>query len=251
MGENNDVDTRSALSGTGERLRAVADRLHGGNKSELARSLGMQPSSFSKYTDGRRRPGAVVLEKLSRLGVNINWLLTGTGAMLASGVGGSSLSIRDEPQERGESRSPPGADSSDPRVHEVPLVRIQEEPDNTLRLIETGQSEWVRDSFIQEEYGVRPALLRDFRIFGDSMADTIRPGNRVRAVLWDCRSPNDGTICIFQSPISLLIRRVRLKDEAVALVADNPDVPDQKIGPEKWETEYEPIARILEVRRAL
>lgn len=252
MGENNDINFESTLAETGDRLRAVADRLYEGNKSELARSLGMQPSSFSKYTDGRRRPGAVVLEKLARLGVNLNWLLTGSGRMLA-GTGEaptSALSLRDETFDT-EPKTTPPEDGTESLFQEVPLVRIQEGENGALRLVETGGSEWIRYAFIQEEYGVRPTLLRDFRISGDSMSDTIRPGDRVRTVLWDCRSPNDGTIGIFRGPISLLVRRVRLKNGNVLLVADNPSVPDQKVSREAWVREYDPIARVLEVRRAL
>lgn len=155
----------------------------------------------------------------------------------------------DFPDER-QSVTPPKRDP-DSQLHQIPLVRIREDPDGTLRLVETHRAEWVSDVFIREEYGVRPALLRDFQISGDSMVDTIRPGDRVRAVLWTCRAPNDGTICILRGPVSLMVRRIRLRDEGVLLVADNPDVSDQKIGPEKWEEGYEPIARVLEVRRAL
>lgn len=252
MGESKNLANESRLSGTGDRLRAVADRLHGGNKSELARSLGMKPASFSKYLDGNRRPGAVVLEKLSRLGVNINWLLTGAGSMLGGTVVSSPTRSSDTPEIPEERPSVSSSKNApDSQFHQIPLVRIREDPDGTLRLVETNRSEWVSDAFIREEYGVRPALLRDFRISGDSMVDTIRPGDRLRAVLWNCRAPNDGTICILRGPVSLMVRRFRLMDEGVLLVADNPDVSDQKISPEKWEEDYEPIARVLEVRRAL
>lgn len=253
MGQNQNIGNESSLSKTGDRLRAVADRLHAGNKSELARSLGMKPSSFSKYLNGNRRPGAVILEKLSRMGVNVNWLLTGTGAMIAGTVKTSPRQSRnkgeaqDDPQSVSESEN----DYIEGQLHQIPLVRIREDPDEGLQLIETDRSEWVSYPFIQREYGVRPELLRDFRISGDSMVDTIRPGDRVRAVLWDCLTPNDGTVCFLRGPVSLLLRRIRLKDETVLLVADNPEVPDQEVSQEKWLNDYEPIARVLEVRRAL
>lgn len=102
-------------------------------------------------------------------------------------------------------------------------------------------------SFIQQEYGVRPELLRDVRISGDSMVGTIRPGDRARMVLWDCKTPNDGTVYFLR----LLFRRVRLKDQAVMLMANNPEVPNQEIPRKKWVEGYEPIACVLEVQRAL
>lgn len=253
MGENKAIHEEGGLEGTGDRLRAVADRLHGGNKSELARSLGMKPSSFAKYLNGGRRPGAVVLEKISRLGVNVDWLLTGEGAMLDRF---SQLSPgRSTPPDQGEATVEEKEDvdcgGRNHDFHKIPLVRIREDPEEGLRLIETGQAEWVDETTLRQEHGVQPGLLRDFRVTGDSMRNAMKPGDRVRAVLWDCRSPNDGTICILRGPVSLLIRRVRLRGAEVLLVADNPDVPDRRVDREEWEADYEPIARILEVRHRL
>lgn len=150
-----------------------------------------------------------------------------------------------------EDREAPRPDNSDQRFHRIPLVRIREDPEEGLRLVKTGKSEWVDGATIRREYGVQPALLRDFHVTGDSMIGTLRPGDRVRAVLWDCRAPNDGTVCILRGPVSLLIRRVRLKGTEILLVADNAEVPDRSISQHQWENEYEQIARIQEVRQAL
>ncbi|MFC2085430.1 S24 family peptidase, partial [Bacteroidota bacterium] len=47
------------------------------SKAELARKLGMRPQAFQSYLDGRSYPGGQILAKLSDLGCDINWLLTG------------------------------------------------------------------------------------------------------------------------------------------------------------------------------
>ncbi|MFB6098881.1 MAG: hypothetical protein ABEK84_07210 [Salinibacter sp.] len=60
-----------------------------------------------------------------------------------------------------------------------------------------------------------------------------------------------GTVCILRGPLSLMVRRVRLTESSFLLVADNPGVPNQEVSQEQWEREFEPIARVLEVRRAL
>ena len=248
-------DTRAAQ--VGDRLRAVADRLHGGNKSDLARSLGMQPSSFSKYLDGNRRPGAVVLERLARLGVNINWLLTGDGAMLGppsllSSSMSSNSDKTDQQYEIGEGeRQEVRPEDGSQQFHRIPLVRIRDDSEEGLRLVETGRSEWVGVDTAKQQYGVDPSLLLDFHVSGDSMTPTIQPGDQVRAVLWDCRSPNDGTVCIIRGTVSFLIRRIRLSGDQVLLVGDNPEVPDREISQEEWEEDFDPIARILETRRSL
>lgn len=213
----------------------------------------MKPASFAKYLDGSRRPGAVVLEKLSQLGVNVDWVLTGDGAMLdrLPQFSPSASSTPDRAGTTGDEGEDARSGGSDLRFHRVPLVRIREDPEEGLRLVQTGQAEWVDRTTIRQEYGVKPALLRDFHVTGDSMRGTLEPGQRVRAVLWDCRAPNDGTICILRGPVSLLIRRVRLEGRSVVLVADNPDVPDRDVSRDEWEESYEKIARLLEVRQAL
>lgn len=137
------------------------------------------------------------------------------------------------------------------QYHEIPLVRIRETPDKKVRLVETARSEWLSDAFVQQTYGVSPDRLRTFRISGNSMVGTLRPGDLVRAVLWDGYPPNDGTIVIVRGPVSFLIRRVRLLGAGVVLVADNPAVPDWTLSKEQWENDYQQIARVLEVRRAL
>lgn len=67
---------------TGNRLKKIADRLYGGNHSELARKLEMKPQALAKYTKGESMPGGLILIRLYNIGVNINWFLTGEGAML-------------------------------------------------------------------------------------------------------------------------------------------------------------------------
>lgn len=67
---------------TGIRLQKIADRLYGGNRSELARKLEMKPQALAKYTKGESMPGGLILIRLYGLGVNINWFLTGEGSML-------------------------------------------------------------------------------------------------------------------------------------------------------------------------
>lgn len=64
---------------TGERFKYLADVLYKGNKSELARNLGIKPQSFSKYTAGNVTPGGNILTKANNIGVEIDWLVNGEG----------------------------------------------------------------------------------------------------------------------------------------------------------------------------
>ncbi|MEX0770552.1 MAG: helix-turn-helix transcriptional regulator [Balneolaceae bacterium] len=47
--------------------------------SELARRLEMKPQALTKYVKGESMPGGLILIRLYKLGVNINWFLTGEG----------------------------------------------------------------------------------------------------------------------------------------------------------------------------
>lgn len=137
------------------------------------------------------------------------------------------------------------------QLQKIPLVRIRKDPEEGLRLIETGRPEWVATSTVQLRYGVEPTRLRDFRVTGDSMSGTIQPGDRIRTLLSGSRPPNDGTIAILRGPTCLLMRRVRLDGTEVVLVADNPDVADLRIDQEEWESDYEQIAHVLKVRKSV
>lgn len=67
---------------SGDRLRLVADVLFSGVKAELARFLGLKPQTLSKYLSGDINMGGGFLKKLSSLGVNADWMLTGKGDMM-------------------------------------------------------------------------------------------------------------------------------------------------------------------------
>src|SRR6056297_2655842 len=105
---------------TGERLRRIAVELYGGNQSELARALGMKPPSFSKYVQGNRRPGAAVLERLSRLGVNLHWFLTGEGSVARS------TSSSAQPLSVVREETPSEIEGPDGSLHRISLVSVTE-----------------------------------------------------------------------------------------------------------------------------
>jgi len=51
-------------------------------KAEFAKMLGMSPQMLHKYINGERLPLPEILNKIRKLGCNINWLLNGEGEML-------------------------------------------------------------------------------------------------------------------------------------------------------------------------
>lgn len=233
---------------TGDRLRAVADRLCDGNKSELARSLQMKPSSFSKYLQGTRRPGATVLERISQLGVNVHWLLTGDGPMMRAASG---QAIQPLPLQSSPDMGPSELDGPDGPIHRVPLVRVTVNEDGAPQLEEIEAAEWLSASYIRRVYGVPPDQLKGFRISGNSMQSTIRPGERVRAALWRGESLTDGAVYLIYSRAGVIVRRVHLNGDEIVLGADHAGTEDLHYEADQWTERVRPIARVLEVVRSL
>lgn len=229
---------------TGKRLRQIANRLYDGNKSELARALDMKPPSFSKYVQGQRRPGTTVLKRLSRLGVNLHWFLTGEGSMMRT------PSDCSQPVSVIHAMGPSELQGPDGPLHRVPLVQVVEE-ENEIHLKEMGSAEWLSESFIQSVYGTSPDQLKSFRISGNAMEGMIEPGDRVRGVLWQGESLSDGAVYLLDSPMGVLLRRLHLNADSIKLSAENPAVSAQKISKEEWHSHYHPLARVIEVRRSV
>jgi hypothetical protein len=246
------TDENNIVEGTGERLRAVADALYDGNKSALARALDMQPGSFSKYLRETRKPGASVLGRLVRLGVNLNWLLDGEGPMLVDGSAAEADGQEADPAQM--SFTVDGV-----TFYRVPIVRVRVDGDGSLQLDERGRGEWLSRTHIRRQYGADPGRIRAFSIPCNRMAPMIRTGDRVRAHLVE-RLPSvealtDDAPYLLFGPTGVLVMRVCTTggddDGGVVLRADNPEVDDVCVSARQWGDTYRPIARVLEVIRPL
>lgn len=227
---------------TGERFRMVADELYDGNKSALARALEMQPGSFSKYVRGERRPGTAILNRLTRLGINLNWFVTGNGPMLIDST---------EPTE------PKSAFTVDSiTFRRIPLVQVRIDDGGTVQLDEVGANEWVRHSFLRRQYEVEPERVQEFQLPCNRMAPVMRPGDRVW--IYRLKRPfaadaiRDGTPYLFFGPSGIFtMRAYRRGNGSIVLTGENEQVADQEVQMEEWNEVYQPLARVLEVKRPL
>jgi phage repressor protein C with HTH and peptisase S24 domain len=271
----------------GHRLREVARVLFDGNKSELARAIEMKPSSFGKYLRGTRRPGASVLERLTRLGISVDWLLTGEGAILCESASSQQgdLPSRDAPSsQQRQSMSAAELSSLNPQFHPIPVVKPRLE-NGTFHLDEVGEPEWMSAKTIRNQYGGSPDQLRTFVITSDRMAPTIRPDERARGMLLLSSVPPDGIsnggIYLIHSTDQVLVTRLyrkrkhrtetndapseeeqrddtathsaasRNRDEEILLSSDNPEVSDETVSPEEWTADFRVVAQLLEIKRPL
>ena len=78
----------------GQRLRLFGATRFGTGKGAIttfAKALGMKPSNLHKYLANEREPGTAVLARISELGCNIHWLVSGEGEMFANNALGEEL----------------------------------------------------------------------------------------------------------------------------------------------------------------
>lgn len=136
-------------------------------------------------------------------------------------------------------------------LHRIPLVQITADDENDLRLEEMGAAEWLSEAFIREVYGVAPSQLKSFRVPGNAMSGVIEPGERVRGILWQGESLRDGAVYFLQAPTGIIVRRLHLSPEAIQLTAENTSVSPQEVSQRAWRDNYRPLARVVEVLRAL
>ncbi|HEX5393809.1 MAG TPA: helix-turn-helix transcriptional regulator [Rhodocyclaceae bacterium] len=66
-----------------DRLKALRQALSK-TQAEIADACGIPLPTWKKYEMGAREPGSSALAAMSVTGVDLHWLLTGTGAMLRS-----------------------------------------------------------------------------------------------------------------------------------------------------------------------
>ena len=67
------------------RLRYVREKM-GISQADASSKFGIPVSTYRKYETGPSEPGSDAIARISRAGINANWLLTGEGAMLLSDV---------------------------------------------------------------------------------------------------------------------------------------------------------------------
>lgn len=133
----------------------------------------------------------------------------------------------------------------------IPVIQIRKDETEGWRFEEMGAVQKLSETFVRQRYGVDPSRLREFRVSGNAMEATIRPGDRLLVAVGGRSSLVDGEICLVSSPTGVLVRRVSLRGPDVVLAADNASVSDQKVDREEWRDAYRPLARILEVLRPL
>jgi len=146
-------------------------------------------------------------------------------------------------------------DSDDLDLQKVPEVEAGAGND-VLKEVNGGlqmPKQWIR-----EAYGIRPDRLCVMRVRGDSMLNTLRPGQRLMAATWEGDEDlEDGVVYGLRGPLGFTVKRIRFdrKDgkPIIWVWSDNDEYADHRhwLTPEEFEGEYDVVAKALEVGKKL
>lgn len=103
-----------------DRLAEFRESL-GLNKTEMADRLGLKQRAYNFYEAGQRKLNPEILDKLSGLGLNLNWLTTGEGSMTLPANNGQAHRLN-----VGENAETYGTAAVTPGFPEREIVRAQE-----------------------------------------------------------------------------------------------------------------------------
>lgn len=186
-----------------DRLRLIAERM--GSASALVRRAGISHSGFQKYLAGAEPTRKVLIALADAAGVDLQWLITGRGAML-------NREHRDWPENS---------------LTLLPLYR-DGQPEECEISNAAEEEKLVQLAFCREwlgKHGFNPEHLATMRVEGDSMEPTMRSGD----TLVVDRQPGrivDGELYVIRDNGSLLIKRLqRQLGGKVKLISDNLKYP--------------------------
>ncbi|MEI9689548.1 helix-turn-helix transcriptional regulator [Kosakonia cowanii] len=218
--------------GFSERL-AQAMSHAGYTQGGLAKAVGMAQSSVNKLLNNANSSRKTV-EIASVLGVRPEWLSTGEGEMLATGLGEPSALYRVNPSKDGIYR----VDVLDVKASAGPGALVTSDFIETIRAIEYT-NEQARALF-----GNRPAShVKVITVNGDSMDGTISPGDQIFVDTGVTHFDGDG-VYVFVFGKTLHVKRLQMQRDRLAVISDNPIYEKWYVEPGDEDTFYV-MAKVL------
>lgn len=206
--------------GFSERLGHAMDAA-GYTQARLAKDVGMAQSSVNKLLKGANGSRKTV-EIASVLGVRPEWLSTGQGEMLESGIRETNTLYQIKPVMNEVYR----VDVLDVKASAGPGSLVTSDFIETIRAIEYT-TEQARALF-----GNRPAdNVKVITVNGDSMDGTISPGDQIFVDTGVTHFDGDG-VYVFVFGKTLHVKRLQMQRDRLAVISDNPIY-------EKWYVESE------------
>lgn len=194
------------------------------SQKDMGRRVGVSGTTWQNYELENASPNAHVLARLSSEGFDINWVLTGEGAMRASEeapdgrpAGFSELGARD--LGRGEL----GGDGRHVLVPRLTLRTLEDEAGRRMTAEDRSLFEALsfRRDFIERDLKAEPAKLIAIEAADDAMLPTIAPGDLLLADISEPKLRGSG-IHVLASRGALMVRRLQVRiDGGVTVSSDN------------------------------
>lgn len=157
-----------------------------------------------------------------------------------------------------EFRGAPGTRNGPPAGYRrIPMVTIEPAASDSgneleIEIEETEGDTWLPDWFIRAEYGIDPERVRHIRVRGDSMKETILPGQRlVIGLVPYGHVVADGHIYVFRGPGGVLIKRLYVEPDHIHVWSDNEKAPRYRVPLETFSRDYRIAAVALEISSKL
>jgi phage repressor protein C with HTH and peptisase S24 domain len=184
-----------------ERLKKIIDDKFEGKKKKFADALGVYPEYVSRWLSGGKGISQKNLRKLKELGINIGWLLYGTG----------------EPYLSKENQVKPV------EFQEVLIIRHSRVPVNAGK----GYTPEFMEEYIKEPIRLYSPRFIAFEVNGDCMEPKIPNGARI--IVEEKVEPRDGQIVVGVLDGILVCKVFRIIGKEIWLESINPNYEPERI----------------------
>lgn len=202
------------------RLRMFREKI-GYSQAKFANSLNLPQSTYAQYELKKRSIPDELKQQLANMGVDMNWLITGTGSMYLPGVSG------------GQSQEAPG---SDKWGHESPraLAEIVPEDSSTpvpllSQKLSAGPGQiWADESFSGEVIAFPTRMVKRYggyrlggaEVRGDSMEPTLANGD---VVVFASQMLDGNGIYALAIDGEVFVKRVEFDplEDTIRIISDN------------------------------
>lgn len=172
------------------------------SQKAMAERLGIAPRTWQEIEAGKNVPSGETLLKISDLGFDPGWILTGSGSQASAELVSASSGLVPVPLLEVRPSAGPGA--------------LVERLDGPGAEIVAFREDWLR------RIGVSPRFARLMVCQGDSMHDTISDGD-LMIVDVGVRDIVDSGIYVLVYAGLVIVKRIQiLRDRSVVLKSDNP-----------------------------
>lgn len=226
-------------SNLGERLRQERTRL-GLSQAAFGDAGGVKKFAQSNYENGKRHPDALYLESVSKIGADIQYIVTGVHSS-NSGSGEYSEALRiEDGSPVGLSSPSPSADAAPVPMYDIEAAAgagrfLDEEPVKTTLYFPADQL---------SSLGLSAGRVAGVQVRGDSMESTLEDGDWVLVNLGDTDYRQEGVFLLLISGERRIKRVQRLAGGALYLISDNDHYRPEMIPPDQM-SEVEILGRCV------